>query len=97
MSTYPQAPVLESMLANRWACTRGRTLRQTLTDSESDKELTGQRKARRNPHKSVQTAMSPPVFSLHIYPFPPNITCFTTFYLYVEIYFYTAEGSEPCH
>ena len=37
--------------------------------------------------------------SIHTYSFSPNkhFICFTTFRLYVEVHFYTADGPGPCH
>ena len=45
------------------------------------------------------TLSEPAHVSIHTYSFSPSkhFTCFTTFQLYVEIYFYTADGLGPCH
>ena len=50
----------------------------------------------------VQLSLSEPTrVSTHTYCtlFPPNkhFTGFTTFRLYVEIHFFTADGPGPCH
>ena len=47
----------------------------------------------------VWLSLSPPLCLCTCTLFPPNkhLTCFTTFCLYVEIHFCTAEGPGPCH
>ena len=53
-----------------------------------------------NYHEGATLSLSPPVCAYsHVLFFPPNkhFTCFTTFRLFVEIYFYKADGPELCH
>ena len=52
-----------------------------------------------NYHGGATLSLSPPVCLSTRTLFPPNkhFTCFTTFHLYVEIHFYTADGPGACH
>ena len=52
-----------------------------------------------NYHEGVTLSLSLPVCLSTCTLFPPNkhFTFFTTFYLFVDIYFYKAAGPWPCH
>ena len=102
---YPQASSLESILAKRCTCTQGRILRYTKHRLRTrQNKMIGQReemphKNDSNYHKGVTLSLSLPVcLSTHtLFPSNKHFMCFTTFHLYVEIHFYTADGPGPCH
>lgn len=58
------------------------------------------RKSDLNYHEGKTLSLSLCVL-IHMFSlfFPPNkdLTCFTTLYLFVEVYLYKADKPEPCH
>ena len=60
--------------------------------------MIGQRKPRGEaPYKWFKPPRGQDSLWAHLCVYPHINTCFTTFPLYVEIYFYTVDGPGPCH
>ena len=89
----------------RCVCTQGESWDKPNMDSESTKQDNWPKETQKKCSiKVIQTTARAPLsarVSTHTYCtlFLPNkhFTCFTTFHLYVEIHFHTADTRGPCH